>query len=58
LEQTAIAMSRERVRRARLGLDLLQRYYPEAAGSRLPAPGLAVPLAGVTAGGPAGSEGA
>ena len=53
LEQAAIAMSRERVRRARLGLDVLQRYYPEAAGSRLPAPGLAVPLAGVTAGEPA-----
>jgi hypothetical protein len=57
LEQTAIAQSRERVRRARLGLDLLRRYYPEAAGSELPAPGLAVP-AGVVAGEPAGSAGA
>ncbi len=58
LEQTAIALSRERVRRARLGLDLLQRYYPEAVGSRLPAPGLAVPLTSVTAREPAGSDGA
>jgi hypothetical protein len=48
LEQTAIALSRERVRRAKLGLDLLQRYYPEAVGSRLPAPGLAVPAVGKT----------
>jgi hypothetical protein len=49
LEQTAVALSRERVRRARIGLDLLHRYYPEAAGSGLPAPGLAVPLTGVAA---------
>ncbi|MGH3320521.1 MAG: U32 family peptidase [Streptosporangiaceae bacterium] len=38
------AMGRERVRRARIGLDLLDRYYPEAVGSKLPAPRLAVPI--------------
>ena len=30
LEATAIALGRERVRRARIGLDMLKRYYPEA----------------------------
>ncbi len=44
VEQTAIALSRERVRRAKLGLDLLHRYDRAAVGSRLPAPGLAVPV--------------
>jgi hypothetical protein len=44
LEATAVALTRERVRRARLGLDLLQRYYPEATTSALRAPGLAVPV--------------
>src|SRR5947209_10890048 len=45
LENTAVALSRERVRRAKLGLELLRRYYPEATASTLPAAGLAVPLA-------------
>jgi hypothetical protein len=49
LEQTAVALSRERVRRAKLGLELLRRYYPDAVTSALPAPGLAVPLAPATA---------
>src|SRR5438876_3617271 len=44
LEHTAVALSRERVRRAKLGLELLWRYYPQAVVSNLPAPGLAVPL--------------
>jgi len=44
LEGTAIALSRERVRRAKLGLDLLRRYAPDAVGSRLPAAGLALPV--------------
>jgi hypothetical protein len=44
LDATAVALTRERVRRARLGLDLLQRYYPEATVSTLRAPGLAVPV--------------
>ena len=43
LEQTVIALSRERVRRAEIGLAHLQRYYPEALTSELGAKGLAVP---------------
>jgi hypothetical protein len=30
LEATAIALGRERVRRARIGLSMLERYYPDA----------------------------
>jgi hypothetical protein len=44
LESTVVALSRERVRRASIGLELLQRYYPEAITSDLAAPGLGVPL--------------
>jgi hypothetical protein len=43
LEATVVALSRERVRRARLGLELLEREYPEAATSELGALGLALP---------------
>jgi hypothetical protein len=43
LEGTAIALCRERVRRAEIGLDHLRRYYPEALTSARGAPGLAVP---------------
>jgi hypothetical protein len=43
LEAAAVAQSRERVRRARLGLDILRRYYPEAIISQPGAAGLAVP---------------
>ncbi|MEU5851151.1 U32 family peptidase [Saccharopolyspora shandongensis] len=46
LTPTAVALGRERVRRAQIGLDLLRRYAPDAEGSQLPAPGLAVPVAG------------
>jgi Peptidase family U32 len=45
LEATAIALSRERVRRARLGLDLLARSGYEPDTSELGADGLAVPIA-------------
>jgi hypothetical protein len=45
LEQTAVALSRERVRRARLGLELLERSGYEARRSELGADGLAVPVA-------------
>jgi hypothetical protein len=45
LESTAVALSRERVRRARLGLELLERSGYEASRSELGAPGLAVPVA-------------
>jgi hypothetical protein len=44
LEATSILLSRERVRRARLGLDMLCRYYPEAVTSPSGAPGLALPI--------------
>jgi len=43
LESTAIALSQERVRRARLVLDRLERYYPEAVMSEVGAEGLAIP---------------
>jgi peptidase U32-like protein len=45
LEATAVALSRERVRRARLGLDMLARSSYPAVMSELGAEGLAVPLA-------------
>jgi len=45
LEATAIALSRERVRRARLGLDLLARSGYEPDTSELGAGGLAIPVA-------------
>ncbi len=44
LEVTTVALSRERVRRARLGLDLLARSGYEAVTSELGASGLAVPV--------------
>lgn len=44
LEQVSLALSRERVRRARLGLDLLARYYPESVQSQPGAAGLALPV--------------
>lgn len=43
LEATAVALSRERVRRARLGIELLARSGDEPATSELGAQGLAVP---------------
>lgn len=43
LDATAIALSRERVRRARLGLELLARSELVAATSALGAAGLAIP---------------
>ena len=43
LESTAIALSRERVRRAEIGLDHLRRYYPGAVTSQRGAPGLGIP---------------
>src|SRR5436309_13682264 len=41
IESVALALSRERVRRAKMGLDLLARYYPDATQSEPGAPGLA-----------------
>jgi Peptidase family U32 len=43
LEATTVALCRERVRRARIGLDLLARARPDAATSQPRARGLAVP---------------
>ncbi len=34
LEATAIALGRERVRRARIGLSMLERYYPDAEATK------------------------
>jgi hypothetical protein len=44
LEATAVAFSRERVRRARLGLELLERSGYDAECSKVGAAGLAVPV--------------
>jgi hypothetical protein len=46
LEATSVALSRERVRRARLGLQLLERSGYDAERSRAGAAGLAVPVLG------------
>jgi hypothetical protein len=46
IEATAVALSRERVRRARLGLELLERSGYDASRSELGAAGLAVPVPG------------
>jgi hypothetical protein len=43
LEEIVKALSRERVRRAELGLGQLRRYYPEAVTSQPGAPGLGIP---------------
>ncbi|MEX5710142.1 U32 family peptidase [Parafrankia sp. FMc6] len=43
LTATAVALGRERVRRAEIGLELLRRYYPDAVGSGRRPAGLAVP---------------
>jgi hypothetical protein len=50
IEATAIALSRERVRRARLGLELLERSGYDASRSELGAAGLAVPVPSAVAG--------
>jgi Peptidase family U32 len=44
LEATTVALSRERVRRARLGLELLERSGYEPVASELGAAGLALPV--------------
>jgi hypothetical protein len=49
LDSVTVALSRERVRRARLGLELLARSGFEAITSELGASGLAVPVAGTAA---------
>jgi len=44
LEGTAIAMTRERVHRAAIALDMLRRYYPEAQTSTRGARDLGIPV--------------
>jgi hypothetical protein len=44
LDATTVALSRERVRRARLGMELLARSGYEPVSSELGAEGLAIPL--------------
>ena len=44
LESVAVLMSRERVRRAKIAVDIIQRYYPDAVQSAAGAKGLAVPV--------------
>jgi hypothetical protein len=44
LTPTAVALSKERVRRAEIGLELLRRYAPDATGSPAGATDLAVPV--------------
>ena len=43
LKTVALAMTRERIHRARLVLDTIQRYYPEAVMSKPGAAGLGIP---------------
>jgi peptidase U32-like protein len=45
LESTVIALSRERVRRAEMALEIIQRYCPEAVMSPLKAKDLGIPAA-------------
>ncbi|MDM5340179.1 U32 family peptidase [Fictibacillus enclensis] len=46
LEPTSIALSKERVRRAKLGLEMIKRYAPDLKVSEKGAEGIAVPLPG------------
>lgn len=46
LESANVALGRERVRRAYLGLQMIERYYPDAVTSELGAAGLGVPEIG------------
>ncbi len=49
LENTSIALCKERVRRAKIGLDMIKRYAPHLKTSEKGAEGLGVPAEGVTA---------
>lgn len=44
LEDTNIALCRERVHRAAIGIQVIERYYPEAVTSKLGAPDLGIPV--------------
>jgi len=43
LRAVSLAMSRERLRRLRIVMDTIRRYYPEASMSKAGAPGLGIP---------------
>lgn len=43
LESTVVALSRERVRRAAIALEIISEYCPSAVVSSRPAPGLGIP---------------
>jgi hypothetical protein len=43
LQATAVALARERVHRAKIAVDLLQRYFPQAAASPAGSPDLGIP---------------
>jgi hypothetical protein len=45
MEQAVVALGRERVRRAEIGLDHLRRYGPDAVVSETGAAGLGIPIA-------------
>ncbi|OIJ11556.1 hypothetical protein BKP35_11445 [Anaerobacillus arseniciselenatis] len=49
LENTSIALCKERVRRAKIGLDMIKRYAPHLKTSEKGAEGLGVPVECVTA---------
>jgi hypothetical protein len=44
LQSTAVALARERVHRAKIAVDMLKRYFPEATASPCGAPGLGIPV--------------
>lgn len=44
IEPTAVALARERVRRAAIALDMIRRYYPQAATSERGAADLGIPV--------------
>jgi hypothetical protein len=44
IEATAIALSRERIRRAQIALEMIARYCPEAVMSPLGSPDLGIPV--------------
>ena len=50
LDSLTVGLSRERVRRARLGLELLERYAPHVVMSDIGAPDLALPVLPVATG--------
>jgi hypothetical protein len=49
LDSVTVGLARERVRRARLGLELLERYAPDAVTSDVGAADLALPVLPVAA---------